>query len=241
LGLKADSSAVYTIAAVDSALAAKADQATTYTKTETNAAIQSIVGAAPAALDTLAEIAAQLANDQSAAAALTNTVSLKADIASPTFTGTVSGITKAMVGLGSVDNTSDAAKPVSTAQATAIALKANLASPSFTGVVSDADGKLRSVPQVAKTAAYTLVAGDNGKNINITTGGITIPTSVFAAGDIISVYNQSGTAQNITFTGLTCYVMGTTTAKTAPLSLAGRGGLTVMFVTASEIVVSGNV
>jgi hypothetical protein len=241
LGLKADSSAVYTIAAVDSALAAKADQATTYTKTETNAAIQSIVGAAPAALDTLAEIAAQLASDQSAAAALTNTVTAKAPLASPTFTGTVSGITKAMVGLGSVDNTSDAAKPVSTAQATAIALKANLASPSFTGVVSDADGKLRSVPQVAKTAAYTLVAGDNGKNINITTGGITIPTSVFAAGDIISVYNQSGTAQNITFTGLTCYVMGTTTAKTAPLSLAGRGGLTVMFVTASEILVSGNV
>ena len=43
----------------------------------------------------------------------------KAPIASPTFTGTVSGITKAMVGLGSVDNTADSAKPVSTAQAAA--------------------------------------------------------------------------------------------------------------------------
>lgn len=48
---------------------------------------------------------------------------LKAPIASPTFTGTVSGITKAMVGLTNVDNTSDAAKPVSTATATALALK----------------------------------------------------------------------------------------------------------------------
>ena len=37
----------------------------------------------------------------------------KAPLASPTFTGTVSGITKAMVGLGNVDNTSDASKPVS--------------------------------------------------------------------------------------------------------------------------------
>jgi hypothetical protein len=46
---------------------------------------------------------------------------LKAPLASPTFTGTVSGITKTMVGLGSADNTADTAKPVSTAQASAIA------------------------------------------------------------------------------------------------------------------------
>ena len=47
-------------------------------------------------------------------------IALKADIASPTFTGTVGGITKSMVGLGNVDNTADTAKPVSTAQQTAI-------------------------------------------------------------------------------------------------------------------------
>ena len=50
-------------------------------------------------------------------------VALKAPIASPTFTGTVSGITKTMVGLGNVDNTSDANKPVSTATQTALDLK----------------------------------------------------------------------------------------------------------------------
>lgn len=38
-----------------------------------------------------------------------------ARLESPTFTGTVSGITKSMVGLANVDNTSDANKPVSTA------------------------------------------------------------------------------------------------------------------------------
>ena len=59
-----------------------------------------------------------------------------ARLASPTFTGTVSGITKSMVGLGNVDNTSDADKPVSTATQTALDLKANLASPTFTGTVS---------------------------------------------------------------------------------------------------------
>ena len=49
-----------------------------YTKTETDSAIQAVVGAAPAALDTLQEIAAQLANDESAVSALTTVVSTKA-------------------------------------------------------------------------------------------------------------------------------------------------------------------
>jgi hypothetical protein len=51
-------------------------------------------------------------------------------------TGTVSGITATEVGLGNVDNTSDANKPVSTAQQSAIDLKANIASPTFTGNVN---------------------------------------------------------------------------------------------------------
>jgi hypothetical protein len=50
---------------------------------------------------------------------------LKANSANPTFTGTVSGITKDMVGLANVDNTSDANKPVSTAVQTALNAKAN--------------------------------------------------------------------------------------------------------------------
>ena len=52
------------------------------------------------------------------------------------ITGTATGITKAMVGLGNVDNTSDLNKPVSTATQTALNLKANLASPTFSGNVS---------------------------------------------------------------------------------------------------------
>ncbi|MCX5792514.1 MAG: hypothetical protein NTY45_09950, partial [Elusimicrobia bacterium] len=86
---------------------------------------------------------------------LKSQIDLKAPLASPTFTGTVGGITPAMVGLGNVDNTSDANKPVSTAQQAAlnlkavaatvatdtgtlksqIDLKAPLASPTFTGTV----------------------------------------------------------------------------------------------------------
>jgi hypothetical protein len=52
-------------------------------------------------------------------------INLKANIESPTFTGTVKGITKAMVGLANVDNTSDLDKPISTATQSALDLKAN--------------------------------------------------------------------------------------------------------------------
>jgi hypothetical protein len=47
----------------------------------------------------------------------------------------VAALTKSSVGLGNVDNTSDANKPVSTATQTALDLKANLAGPTFTGTV----------------------------------------------------------------------------------------------------------
>jgi hypothetical protein len=87
---------------------------------------------------------------------------LKANLAGPTFTGTVTmsdvsandcsfnvvdihtlnlttAFTKSDVGLGNVDNTTDAEKPVSTAQQTALDLKANLAGPTFTGTVTMSD------------------------------------------------------------------------------------------------------
>jgi hypothetical protein len=59
----------------------------------------------------------------------------KANLDSPTFTGTVNGITKNMVGLGNVDNTADSTKPVSTAQAAADALKIDTAAKDASGGV----------------------------------------------------------------------------------------------------------
>ena len=80
---------------------------------------------APVVLDTLKEIADKLIDASG--------VEIYARLAGPTFTGTVSGVTATMVSLGNVTNTSDANKPVSTAQQTALDLKADLASPTFTG------------------------------------------------------------------------------------------------------------
>jgi len=70
-----------------------------------------------------------------------NMLALKADLASPTFTGTVSGITKAMVGLGAVDNTSDANKPISVAQQGLFDLKASIAQLNAHKTSADHDGR----------------------------------------------------------------------------------------------------
>jgi len=52
-------------------------------------AVSNLVDAAPAALDTLNELAAALGDDASFATTVTNSIATKAPIASPTFTGTV--------------------------------------------------------------------------------------------------------------------------------------------------------
>ena len=64
---------------VDTELLKKADKENTYTKAETDSRIQAIIGAAPEALDTLAEIAEALNNDPDFAATITNMLAQKVD------------------------------------------------------------------------------------------------------------------------------------------------------------------
>jgi hypothetical protein len=99
-------------------------------------AVADLVDSAPGALDTLNELAAAINDDASFASTVTTALGTKAPINNPTFTGTVAGVTKAMVGLGNVDNTSDVNKPVSDATQTLLNLKASLESPTFTGTVA---------------------------------------------------------------------------------------------------------
>lgn len=76
-------------------------------------------------------------------------VALKAPLANPTFTGTVSGVTKAHVGLGNVDDTADSAKPVSTAQAAAIATAKSEALAEVTAVIAGAPNALNTLDELA--------------------------------------------------------------------------------------------
>ena len=93
------------------------------TETYVGTAISSLVDTAPETLNTLNELAAALGDDANYASTISTALGLKAPLANPTFTGTVAGVTSTHVGLGNVDNTSDANKPVSTATQTALDLK----------------------------------------------------------------------------------------------------------------------
>jgi hypothetical protein len=64
-------------------------------------------------------------------------------------------LVKGDVGLGNIDNTSDANKPVSTAQQTALNLKADLASPTFTGTPTLPTGSV-GVTQTAGNSTTAL-------------------------------------------------------------------------------------
>jgi len=91
---------------------------------------------------------------------LQTALNAKAPLASPTFTGTVSGITKSMVGLSNVDNTSDVNKPISSATQTALNLKYDASNPSgyISGITSG---------QVTTALGYT---PENSANKGIANG-----------------------------------------------------------------------
>ena len=81
-----------------------------------------------------------------------NQISSKAPIANPTLTGTVNGITKDMVGLGNVDNITDANKQLSIRTQEALDLKAPLASPTFIGTVGGINKSMVGLGNVDNTA-----------------------------------------------------------------------------------------
>ena len=102
----------------------------------------------------------------------------------------------------------------------------------------DSIGKLRNIPQNAKTGAYVPIASDTGKHISITTGGVTIPAAVFSVGDVFTIYNNSGSTQIITQGGsVTLRYAGT--SNTGNRNILQYGLCTVLCVSSNNFVISG--
>ena len=106
----------------------------------------------------------------------------------------------------------------------------------FTGTVSDDKGNLRKVIQNTQGSAYTLVAADAGKHI-LASGTVTIPNSVFAAGDAVTIVNN--TAGNLTLTASVGTLYNTADAATGNRTLAARGMATILFASATVGYISG--
>ena len=98
--------------------------------------------------------------------------------------------------------------------------------------------QLRSLlTQSTASGGGTLVIGDRGTLVSVT-AGVTVPANIFAANDVVTIYNNS--AGNITITqggSLTLRQVGT--ANTGNRTLAQRGLVTVVFISATEAVISG--
>lgn len=100
----------------------------------------------------------------------------------------------------------------------------------------------KNIPAVGtKTGSYTLQTADVGKYVQVGSGGsITIPNSTFAEGDAIVIVNNHSAAITITCTITDAYIAGTDTDK-ASVSLATRGVATIIFVSATRCIITGNV
>jgi len=100
----------------------------------------------------------------------------------------------------------------------------------------------RNIPAVGtKTSSYTLATGDVGKYVQVSTGGsITIPDATFAEGDVISLFNNTTGDITVTCSITTAYVSGTD-SDVSSVTLATRGVATILFISGTVAVISGNV
>jgi hypothetical protein len=132
-------------------------------------------------------------------------------------------LAKGDVGLGNVDNTSDANKPVSTATQTALDTKTN-----------------KLITTNRQTASYTLVAGDADKLVEMNVGSannLTVPASVFSAGtQILLAQYGAGQTTIVAGSGVTIRSNG------AKLKLnAQYSGATLVFLSGSEAYLFGDI
>lgn len=108
-----------------------------------------------------------------------------------------------------------------------------------TGSVSDSMGPVRRLGTNTQSTSYTLVASDAGKAIIRTGGDITVPSSVFTAGDMVTIINDAATSASINQgSGLTMYT--TSEAATGNRTLSQRGAATILFTSASVAYISGS-
>lgn len=100
----------------------------------------------------------------------------------------------------------------------------------------------RNAPAVGtKTGSYTLATADVGKYVQVGSGGsITIPDATFAEGDVVSIFNNTTAGITITCTITTAYIAGTDSDK-ASVTLATRGVATILFISSTVCVITGNV
>jgi len=158
-----------------------------------------------------------------------------APLNSPTFTGTVNGISKSMVGLGNVDNTSDADKPISSATQSALNLKASLTGAIFTGSVTIPSGTGNFNTLTVNNTGVSLNGhthtSSNITDFNSSVSGL-LGVKSLSAGTGIGIVNVSG-AQTISITGIPSSLISDL-GNIATTQVIGRTGIALSYDTISD-------
>jgi hypothetical protein len=163
---------------------------------DATAQVNAVIAAAPAALNTLDELAAALGDDANFASTVTTGLAAKAPIASPTFTGTV---TVAAAGVAFTDKVqTKAGIPSLTTIATAVSSNTSL----------DALGTDEAVRD-------SLVPLSGAVNVSFEATG----NAKYAIGSSINFYQSSGTGANITGSGVTILATPGATLRTTNSSV----------------------
>jgi len=163
-------------------------------------------------------------------------ISVSASTGGVTFTNT--GVTSATASTGiSVSGSTGGVTFTNTGVTSLTAGTGMSVSASTGGVTINATGATLN----SQAGAYVLVASDAGKIVSNTTGGITVNNSVFSAGNIVTIYNNSASSQTITQgTGVTLQWAGQSASTTGNRTLGLYGIATIVFLSASSAVITGS-
>jgi hypothetical protein len=157
-------------------------------------------------------------------------------LAATTITGTTFvGDGAALTGLNATNLTTGT---LPDARLAATVAKYADATANFTGTLQTSGIAVgyKNIP-LSSNATGTLVAGDVGKQLVVSTGQI-VPTGVFNAGDIIMVVNNSAASITLTTSAVTAYLGGVNTVRPS-ITIATRGQASINFVAAGTCFISG--
>lgn len=99
----------------------------------------------------------------------------------------------------------------------------------------------RGVPQNTQSSSYTLQLSDRGKSVylNGTSGTITVPASIYVAGDVVTLVASSGTYTISPGSGVTLTWATGTTGNVGTRTLAAIGLATIYAISATSFIISG--
>jgi hypothetical protein len=97
-----------------------------------------------------------------------------------------------------------------------------------------------TIPVTTKSSSYTLQITDNGNLVSISTGGVTVPSFIFAVGMNVTIFNNSTSTQTITQgTSATMYLAGSPVVTTGNRTLNPHGIATVICVSYNIFAITG--